>query len=132
MDPREVFALIAIGVTLGLAGYLCYMLGQWKTQRRIGHRDVGIVTDDTLTFVLDDLDYTIRRDRDKREDVALDGARYRHLEDGPTERFSVSLRVNAGTPAAGVLHEIYREGALQCALRPFKQRGKENTATETE
>ena len=127
MDSGTIGPIFLLFVVLVGVAFTFYRLGTRRTEKRIGRRDVGILTGGSVILVLDDLDYSIKRDRKKQERVALVGSRYHHKEDSSLEAFRVSLDIAAQTPTADVLYEMYRAGALHCTLRPFKQGEKDTT-----
>lgn len=109
---------------------LAFVLARWHTEIRIGRRDIGVVTDNAVTLVLDDLDYSVKCGSNGQQRVALSGSRHGKPKDGPAESYYLSLTVAKHSAAADVLHEIYGAGALQCTLRPFRQTGKGSRAED--
>ena len=77
MESQTVVLLGYVLVLVLLAGSIGYMFGSSRTNARFRRRDVGKVVGSDLTFVLHDLDHSIKHDRNGREVVALQGSRYR-------------------------------------------------------
>ena len=128
MESQTVVLLGYVLVLVLLAGLIGYMFGSSRTNARFRRRDVGKVVGSDLTFVLHDLDHSIKHDRNGREVVALQGSRYRTFEDDRYESFYLSLTVEGGAAAADLLYEVYRAGAVHCTLRRF-ERGQNNQPT---
>ena len=125
MEPGVILAVSVILLMFSMCG-LAFVLARWHAETRIGRRDIGVVTDNAVTFVMDDLDYSVKCDSKRQRHVALSGFRHGRPKNGPSESYYLSLTVGRHNATADVLHEIYDAGALQCTLRPFKQAGSAN------
>ena len=127
MDASVALALTIAFVFFTFVGWL---LGQALSWRRWKRRTLGVATGEEVEYVLDDLDYTVKRDGEGNSDVALSATYndYGH-ESGVREHLRISVGSAAGTEVANALGEMSGAQALQCTLRPFSK-GKDGETSK--
>lgn len=116
MSEVVVAAVFVFGLGIW-AGWMATLFFPAIVRKR---RTLGrVVAGPTITYVFDNLDYTVKQDQKGSGEVQLSGRHYTGAFHDAPEHAHVSITIGAQTEIADGLHTIYRAKAMQCILQPM-------------
>ena len=117
-----IFAVIVIAVMAAFLLFIGSTLSQtWSLLRWKRRMEGAVVGDSEIVYILDELDYSIKRDKDG-EEVSMSANRYGHRSGEPLESIRISLSVPSKTDVADALYQAYSSGALKMTIVPFDKK----------